>query len=225
VVKCNSKNARWRPQSERHETKPRFILPVFYCWFLTNQQIFGIFIAFCCQRWIPKRWTYFCESLSQAGRGRRMLRKNTLVMPIISLNSFNTKVVFWVVQWEEKLYFAQLCAIWNAWLREYAWEIYCNFPRVCQWLFYRKLLSDIIWRSISKVFSLHFSSPMTSMSRLTLWKDPINSINIRSSDSKRALRFVNCTKAIIMNLGCFAAPALAVKLYCKYLRNRTRINK
>ena len=43
-----------------------------------------------------------------------MLRKNTLVMPIISLNSFNTKVVFGVVQLEEKLYFAPLCAIWNA---------------------------------------------------------------------------------------------------------------
>ena len=97
-----------------------------------------------------------------------------------------------------------------------------NFPRVCQCLF-DKLLSGIIWGSISKVFSLHFSSPMTSMNRYTLWKDPINSINIRSSDSKRALRFINCTKAIIMNLGCFAAPALAVKLYRKYLRNRTRI--
>ena len=115
------------PLVERYETKPYFSLPVFYCWFLTNQQIFGIYITFCYQRYIPKRWTHFCKWLSQAGRGRRMLRKNTLVMPIISLNSFNTKVVFWVVQLEEKLYFAPLCAIWNAWPREYACEIYCNF--------------------------------------------------------------------------------------------------
>ena len=31
--------------------------------------------------------------------------------------------------------------------------------------FYKKLLSDIILGSISKVYSLHSSSPMTSMSR------------------------------------------------------------